>query len=161
MKIADADISSQAFIFAAIHFLANRMQVLGDRIDPTVSGKQWFVLAVISKFESAPPNIGDVAAVLGTSRQNIKKMALILERHGFLRLEKDPRDLRNIRLHLTEQCYSYFKGREQQEDAYLEGIFAGMDGEMLDTLRSGMNKLIENMDTLLKTGINIQSGMKP
>jgi len=156
LKITDVDISAQAFIFAAIHLLANRMQTLGDKIDPTISSKQWFVLAVVNKFESTPPNIGDVAAVLGTSRQNIKKMALILEKHGFLHLDKDKQDARNIRLFLTEKCYSYFKGREQQENEYLESIFAGIDDKMLTTLRSGMNKMIENIDTMLEGNTHVE-----
>jgi len=45
-----------------------------------------------------PPNIGDIADVLGTSRQNIKKIANILERQGFLKMEKDKNDLRSIQL---------------------------------------------------------------
>ena len=151
MKITDVNIPPQPFIFAAIHMLANRFQTLGDRIDPTISSKQWFVLAVVSKFEDTPPNIGDVASVLGTSRQNIKKMALILEKRGFLRLEKDAHDQRNIRLFLTEECYSYFKGREQQENAYLESIFANMDDAALTTLRGTLNTLIQNVDILIDT----------
>ena len=158
MKITDVDITTQEFIFAAIHLLANRMQTLGDKIDPTISSKQWFVLAIISKFGDTPPNIGDVATALGTSRQNIKKMALILEKRGFLRLEKDTNDLRNIRLFLTEQCYIYFKGREQQENKYLESIFADIDTETLATLRAGMNKIIENMDTLIEHSANTKQG---
>ena len=93
-----AGINYQAFIYAAIHTLANRLQVIGDKIDPALSTKQWFVLAAVSKFKDKPPNIGDIADVLGTSRQNIKKMANILERQGFLRMEKDKNDLRNIQL---------------------------------------------------------------
>ena len=149
MKITDVDIPKQAFIYAAIHVLANRMQALGDKVDPTISTKQWFVLAAVSKFNKPPPNIGDIAKVLGTSRQNIKKMANILEQRGFLKLEKDKNDLRSIQLFLTEQCNEYFKGREQQENEYLKSIFLGMNDEELAALCGGMSKLIENIDALL------------
>ena len=149
MKITDIDIPKQAFIYAAIHLLANRMQVIGDKVDPTISSKQWFVLATVSKFNNPPPNISDIAEMLGTSRQNIKKMASILEQRGFLRLEKDKNDLRSVQLFLTEQCNEYFKGREQQEDEYLENIFLGIDDETLTILCKGMGKLIENIDALL------------
>ena len=149
MKITDFDISNQAFVYAAIHLLANRLQTLGDRIDPTVSSKQWFVLAVIFKFGKTPPNIGDVAGILGTSRQNIKKMAGILEKRGLLKLEKDKEDQRNVRLILTDYCYEYLKSREPRENEYLEGIFSGMDEENLSNLRNALGKLIENMTILL------------
>lgn len=149
MKITEMDINKQAFVFAAMHMLANRFQTLGDKIDPTITNKQWFVLAAVSKFTEAPPSIGDIAVLLGTSRQNVKKMAVILERHGFLQLEKDKSDCRVIRLILTEQCLGYFKGREAQEGEYLEKIFAGIDGKMLDNLHQSISKLLENTDSLL------------
>jgi len=138
-----------AFIYGAIFSLANRMQTIGDKIDPDISVKQWFVLAVVSKFSQAPPNIGDVAGILGTSRQNIKKIAKILERKGYMQLQKDPDDLRNIQLLLTNRCYAYFKRREKQDNEYLGRIFSGIDDEMLSTLCLGMSKLVENTDRLI------------
>ena len=150
MRITEIEMSKQAFIYGAIHMLANRLQNVGDKIDPAISTKQWFVLAVVSKYEEAPPNIGDIAAALGTSRQNIKKMANILKQRGFLELEKDKNDKRSINLFLTKKCEKYFKGREQQESEYLKNIFLGVDDEMLNALCNGMGKLIENLDSLFE-----------
>ena len=155
MKFTEFDVPKQAFIYAAIHLLANRLQTVGDKIDPTISSKQWFLLVAVSKFtevRETPPNIGDIANGLGTSRQNIKKMASILEQRGFLKLEKDQNDLRRTRLLLTEQCKDYFQSREQRDDEYLERIFQGMEEEMLAQLCTGMRRLIENLDTLLERG---------
>lgn len=146
MKLTEMDINKQAFVFAAMHMLANRFQILGDKIDPTITNKQWFVLAAISKFTEKPPNISDIATLLGTSRQNIKKMAVILERRGFLQLEKGKHDWRSINLILTKQCLDYFKDREAQEDAYLDQIF---DGVELNRLYKCISKLLENTDNLL------------
>ena len=157
MKITDIDMPKQSFIYAAIHLLSNRLQTIGDRLDPTISSKQWFLLAAISKFGEQAPNLGDIAKLLGTSRQNVKKIAIILERRGFLRIEKDKNDLRTVRLFLTEQCYSYFKSREQQEEEYEERVFFGFGVEELNILSSCMLKLIENIDTLLESGINEES----
>ena len=143
-----------AFVYGAIHLLANRMQILGDKIDPTISTKQWFVLATVSKFNETPPNIGDVAKLLGTSRQNIKKMADTLEQRGYLRLEKDQNDLRSTKLFLTVSCYDYFKSREQKENEYINNLFLDIDNEMLDTLCRSMNKLIENIDRMIDNDEN-------
>ena len=149
MKITDLDIPKQAFIYAAIHLLSNRLQVIGNKVDPTISEKQWFVLAAVSKYKEALPNIGDIAKGLGTSRQNIKKMASILEQRGFLKIEKDKNDLRNLQLSLTTKCLDYFEGRKQQEDEYIKGIFHDIDEEMLDALCQGMARLMNNIDSLL------------
>ena len=157
MKITDIDMPKQAFIYGAIHMLSNRLQTVGDRIDPTISSKQWFLLAVVSKFKEAPPNVSNVAEVLGTSRQNVKKMANILEAQGFLRLGKNKSDLRSIQLFLTERCYNYFKSREKQEAEYIERIFSGIDNEALDSLCIGLIKLAENIDKLLEGDIDAES----
>jgi DNA-binding MarR family transcriptional regulator len=150
MKHTDINLEEADFIFAAIFLLANRMQIIGDKIDSSVSTKQWFVLAAVTRFIDTPPNIGDVAKLLGTSRQNIKKIANILERKGYMQLRKDPSDLRNIQLFLTDSCYDYFKSREQQENEYIKGIFFGIDDEMLKSLANGMSKLIENVDGMME-----------
>jgi DNA-binding MarR family transcriptional regulator len=151
MDLTNMNIPKMAFIYGAIFSLANRMQVLGDKIDSLISTKQWFVLASVSVFSNPPPNIGDIAKLLGTSRQNIKKITVILERKGYLKLQKDPNDLRNIQLILTDKCYEYFKSREQQENEYINIIFSGIDEKMLETLSSGMAKLIENIDGMINT----------
>ena len=149
MKITDIDVSKQEFVFAAIQILANHLQTLGDRIDPDITSKQWFMLVAIAHFKSATPNIGDIATALGTSRQNVKKMANILERHGVLRMEKDKNDLRAIQLFLTEKCFEYFQSRAHLELEYMSGLFAGIDEPLLEGLDIGIRKLMENTEMLL------------
>ena len=156
MKIEDMDMPKQTFAFAAIHMLSNRLQVVGDKIDPTISSKQWFLLATISKFTDKPPNIGDIADVLCVSRQNIKKMANILEQHGFLKMEKDKNDLRSIQLFLTDQCSDYFKGRDKLEREYMLEIFDGVDDELLAVFCNGLSKLIKNTDKILEDSTNAE-----
>ena len=155
MSMSDVDISPQEYIYMAIHMLANRLQILGDRFDPTISSKQWHVLAVISKFDKKQPNIGDIANVFGTSRQNIKKIANILQQRGFIRMEKDKNDMRSILLGLTEQCEQYYKGREQMEREYLNSVFSGLEDDELNNLKSGMSKLLSNLENLLEKGQNL------
>jgi len=150
MKYSGMTLSKKTFIYGAIFSLANRLQVLGDRIDPFVSTKQWFVLAVIAKFDKGKPNIGDIAKILGTSRQNVKKMAVILEKKGYIKLQKNKDDLRNIQLILTDKCYEYFKSREQLENEYAETIFRDMDEKVIDSLCDGINKIINNIDQLVE-----------
>lgn len=156
MKVKQMEMPKQAYIYGAIHILSNRMQTLGDKIDPTISNKQWFLLAVVSKFKETPPNIGNVAEVLGTSRQNVKKMANILEKRGFLKLEKNKSDLRNIQLFLTEKCGDYFKSREQQELEYMAHIFSDIDNKTLDSLCNGLEQLSKNIDKLLGDNTNAE-----
>lgn len=148
MKEIYNNMSQKAYIYGAIYSLSNRLQALGDKIDPEISTKQWFVLAAVSKFNDKVPNIGDIANMLGTSRQNVKKIAKILEEKGYLKLTKGKKDSRNIELVLTESCFEYFRSRENQEEEYINQLFSGIDDNMLDLLYNSMIKLVENTDRM-------------
>lgn len=148
MKLTYNDMDKPAFIYASIFVLANRLQTLGDKIDPGISTKQWLVLAMISKFKKTIPNIGDIADLMGSSRQNIKKIAVILKQRGYVELRRDEADQRNIRLILTSKCYEYFKSREQQEDRYLKQLFLDVEENMLFELCKGLTKLNKNVNRI-------------
>jgi len=147
-------LTDQAFIIGAIFSLANRLQTIGDRIDPAVTTKQWFMLAVVARFfehtlKPTPPSISEIARLIGTSHQNIKKMAVILEHKGYIEMRKDTDDLRSTLLFLTEKCYDYFKTREQQEEEYLRELFDGINNQATHALREGLHNLINSTDKVL------------
>lgn len=72
-------IQEKAFIFGAIFTLANRLQILGDKLDENITVKQWLLLATISKSEHPAPSLSEVAKTIGNSRQNVKKWLLFLK----------------------------------------------------------------------------------
>ena len=137
-------IEEKAFIFGAIFTLANRLQVLGDKFDKEITTKQWLLIASIAKHAS-PPTISEVAGQIGYSRQNIKKMAVILERQGYLVLQKDVHDARIIRIHITDKCRNHFKQREDSELEFLLTLFRDFDPSKLTGLYQGISHLAANL----------------
>lgn len=137
--------TEKAYIFGGIFTLANRLQLIGDKFDPNLTTKQWFLLAGIAQFQPKTPTISEVSAQLGSSRQNVKKMASILEREGFLVLQKDSKDARILKLCLTDKCETYFKQREAREDEFLDKLFTNFEPSLLYGLYQGLNKLAENV----------------
>ncbi len=135
----------KADIFGELFILANRLQILGDRIDPDVTIKQWLFLAVIPQCEGRAPTMTEISGMMGSSHQNAKKMALLLEKRGFVRLCGDPDDARVTRVAVTEKCEEYFKIKEPEELAFIETLFSGFSDEQLLALHSGLRKLMENM----------------
>ncbi|UNK21164.1 MarR family transcriptional regulator [Paenibacillus sp. N3/727] len=135
----------KAYIFGGILTLANRLQVLGDKLDENVTLKQWLLIAVISKFGRSSPTISEVAEMIGNSRQNVKKMALILERQGFVSLMKDDHDARIFRIHLTPKCIAYFQSRGEKEAQFMDALFDAFDENLTDGLYEGVRKLADNV----------------
>ena len=132
------------FAFGSLFLLANRVQLLGDKIDPDISIKQWLFIVVIPSCGSAP-TIMEISRALGSSHQNVKKMAVILESRGFIRLFKDPEDARITRVSLTEKCAEFFDAREDAAGEFIERLFAGFSDSEIRGLSVVMRKLSENV----------------
>ncbi|WP_054941188.1 MarR family transcriptional regulator [Paenibacillus ihuae] len=135
----------QAYILGAFLMLANRLQVLGDKLDEKITMKQWLLIAVILKSGSPAPALSALAAMIGSSRQNVKKMALLLEKQGFVALSKDEKDARILRVRLTEECRVYFAGRHREEEQFMEDLFQDFNAELTTGLFTGLTKLTDNI----------------
>lgn len=143
-------INMQAYIYGGLFALSNKLQLIGDKFDTNISTKQWFLIAIIESFQGEAPTISMASERLGSSRQNVKKMAIILENKGFLRIEKDKEDARVQRLRLTQYCTEYFAQRQECEEKYMENLFEDFDEEILLGLLKGMKKLEKNVAKMEK-----------
>lgn len=130
-----------AHIFGSLFVLANRIQILGDRIDPEMTIKQWLFIVVVSKFQGNAPTISDIANELGNSRQNVKKMALILEKKGYVTVSKDATDARVNRVSLTQKCDDYFKENDQKGEDFIMELFKDFDEPIVNGMYEGIIRL--------------------
>lgn len=79
-------------IFAGIFIQENKLHAIFDRYNE-MSSKQWLLMAVSASFD-APPVLTTLAGAMGCSRQNVKKLAVNLEKVGYIKLEKSDADAR-------------------------------------------------------------------
>ncbi len=139
------DAEKKAYVFGSIFTLANRLQLLGNRLDPQLTVKQWLFLAGVTRCESDAPTLTEVAARIGTSRQNVKKIAVILEKQGFLTLQTDPEDTRALRIRLTAACMAHLRQREGMEMRFLEEVFFGFNSREAAAFSTLIAKLERNV----------------
>ena len=118
-----SELFGSAFVLA--QHLGRRMDALLAPMDLTA--RQWLLLAVLAR-AGRPLSLSEAAAQYGSSRQNIKEIALGLERRGYLRLEADPADGRALLLHRTRLVAQAFETPDAQAQGadFLAGIFAGL-----------------------------------
>lgn len=140
-------IDKQKFIFGSIFILANKLQVIGDQYfaDNDMTTKQWLLTVMISQFNNQPPTLSEVAELMGSSHQNVKQIALKLEKKGFLCIEKDARDGRSIRLRMTEKSYSFWEKRVEQDNQYIVELFKNLDEAEINAMYTGITKLHINV----------------
>ena len=99
--------------------------------------RQWLLLAVLGRgFEGRAPSLTEAAAAYGSSRQNVKQIALGLEARGFLHLVPDARDGRTTRLELTDRVRIFDEPEGQARGrALLEAAFDGLARDDVLALR--------------------------
>jgi Transcriptional regulators len=146
-------LNRQKFIFGSIFLLANRLQAIGDQYlgKDNITTKQWFLTIMISQFQNNPPTLTEVADLMGSSRQNVKQLALKLEEKGFLIMEKDRNDARALRLKLTEQCKTYWEQRSKQDNKFIIELFSQLSESEIDAVNTGFKKLFNKIEELEKS----------
>ncbi|MFH1853598.1 MAG: MarR family transcriptional regulator [Candidatus Neomarinimicrobiota bacterium] len=145
-------LTNMASIFGSVFLLAQRWQYLGDQFLAAdgLTTKQWMLLAVLEKLFDAPPTMTEAATAFGTSRQNVKQIALKLEQRGFLKLAPDHADRRILRLVVTEQSRQYWTGRVDQDQAYMSSLFLELEDEDLNDFARIIASLCNRVQDLLE-----------
>ncbi len=141
-------LEQKAYIFAAIFTLSNKLQVLGNEFDKSITIKQWLFMVSVSKFD-APPTISEVARFIGYSRQNAKRIAADLDEIGYITIVQDKNDARASRIVLTPRCVDYFNQRDSREIEFLEKIFVEFDTDLTRSVYEGLIRLDQNINALL------------
>lgn len=141
------ELELKANIFGSFFLIANKLQIIGDNFLGELTTKQWFVIAVISKFfVNYKPTLSEVASFTGTSRQNTKQIVLKLHEKGFLNMEKDEKDNRVLRISLTEKVYEYSEKRGNKDMEFINLVFSDFTGAELKAMFIALNKFINNIE---------------
>ncbi len=134
-------ITKKRLIFSSFFILQNRMQTLFDSYLEDITSKQWLIMVIVSTFPN-PPSLSEVAEHAGCSRQNVKKIAVVLEKKGFIELITE-KETRAVRIVLKQKFYDFYKPFEEKSTIGIEKIFQGMSSVQIEELFQSLN-IIEN-----------------
>lgn len=140
-----SQMDQQVQLFGGIFLLANQLQIVGDSYLEEITTKQWFLMMIIERFGEYHPTLSEVAKELGSSRQNLKQIALKLQGKGFLSIEKDAKDSRVLRLSLTEKSQQFWAGREEQDKEFIKSLFSGVPADEIEIMLRGLTKVFSNI----------------
>ena len=124
------DLERQAELFGSVFLIAQHLTRRADRelADLGLTTRQWLLLAVLTKtLAGTSPSLSEAAEKYGSSRQNIKQIALGLEARGFVRLVPDAADARTTRIELTDRVREFDDPQMVERTAAMLGdAFAGL-----------------------------------
>lgn len=134
-------------IFSSILIIGNKLQTIFDSHIPEITLKQFMLLSIVrqSKDQLTFTQLGNL---LGCSRQNIKKLAGILMKKGFITVEQSPHDARALCICPTEKVNAYFETEFSEYQVELEYLFEVYTPEEIKTLFMLLSKLYAGIENL-------------
>jgi DNA-binding MarR family transcriptional regulator len=139
----------QAELFGTVFVLAQHLGRMTDAaLEPLgLTSRQWLLLAVLTKaFPQAHPTLTEAAAAYGSSRQNVKMIALQLRERGYLELVPDPSDRRALRLHLTPKVALFDQPSTQKRQQRLfSEVFDGLPAADVEALHALVRRWARNL----------------
>lgn len=156
-RFSDTTEKQQRAIFSALFIATNKIQTLFDKNIPQLSLKQFMLLAIVrqSKEQLTFTQLGNI---LGCSRQNIKKLAEILEKKGFITIQQSPQDPRAMCIFQTAKVEQYFEHDFSQYQKELKYLFEVYTEEEVETLFVLLSKLYAGIENLERKGTRNNNG---
>ena len=105
MKYTKDDIDltwKKKLLLSGVFIQKNRLHAIMDRYLKEVTGKQLLLMVVTDAYD-VPPDLSTLAKHLECSRQNIKKLAVSLEKSGMVNLKPSESDRRSLCVEITEK----------------------------------------------------------
>ena len=134
----------EAGIREDILLLSGFFETFGNRGMSGITPKQLRLLETIASFSADRLTLSALAEAAGSTRQNIKKMTLLLERGGWIRVQKDERDQRILRIGITESGRNAIAQASAQRLENLEEAFAGLDEKTLKAVAKALARVKKN-----------------
>lgn len=143
-------VSDAEFVFGALLVVANKMDTLLDRvlIKYNVTSKQWFLLLVVMNLFDHPPTLKEAAKEMGSSHQNVKQLALKLQKNDLLRLEKDGQDQRITRLVPTEKGFSFWTEIAPDGRKFMEAFYTRINEDKMYEARQFLTEVMKNLSNM-------------
>ena len=95
------------------------------------------------------PTFTQLGEILGCSRQNIKKLAIVLEKNGWCKILKSENDVRTSMIVETKKLTTYFSeinAYNEKKLAQLFQVFSDKELQMFYELMNKMNNFVSEME---------------
>ena len=146
----NAETQKQA-IFTSVFIIQNRLQTACDDLEEEISMKQWLLLAMASVFPT-PPTLTALGKIMGCSRQNVKKLAIALEKKGFLHVKQSSTKINAASIILDEKTLEYNEKTKESHNKVMKLLFQDFNNDEITLYYECVKKLyngvkrVERMD---------------
>jgi len=138
-------------VLVRIFQLSNKLQVFFDNQlkNEQLTGKQLLLMVAIDSFKN-DPGFSEISKRFGSSRQNVKQLALKLRKNGYVQIYTDKLDARYKAVKLTNQAKEYWRKRDESDLMFLNEMFKVVSDDNMTILQESMMKIDDTIDLLNK-----------
>lgn len=133
-------------IFSGIFIEENKLHAIYDRYND-LSCKQWLLLVITNAFDDNP-DLTKLSNAMGCSRQNVKKIALNVEKLGLITLEPSKNDKRSILVVLTSKGRETIDKIEEMSEEIHNEFFKDFTDNEIETYYKLSIKIMNGIDNL-------------
>lgn len=144
---------TEEYVLNSIFLLSNKLQLAGDNLCSDITLKQFLLLNIIKNWQEGIPNMNDLAALMGCTRQNIKNIIIPLKNKGYIKVKENNTDKRARAIVLSKKGLEYFKVNQRQRDVILRDIFKDIKAEDLNTFLKVLNNVFDNVNYIVANNI--------
>ena len=141
-------LSEEEMIYGLLFAVSNKLQACADKILPDITSRQHFLLIVLSLFKDKYPSLKEVAVVVGSSYQNVKKLADSLEKKGFIELKRDEHDKRKYNLMMTDKVSTLSAVINEETEIFMRGLYEGLTKEDLKHAIAVLMRMEQNLNII-------------
>lgn len=152
-RFSDTTENQRKAIFSTLFIAGNKLQTLFDNHIPEVSLKQFMLLTIVRQSKE-PLTLTQLGSMLGCSRQNIKKLAEVLSKKGFITITQSPDDVRAMCICPTHKAEDYFQNDFAIYQEQLQVLFSVYTDKEIETLFTLMTRLYAGIENLEKRTAN-------
>lgn len=139
------NLPNELILYGTLFSLSNRIQNIGDEFLSEITTKQHFVLMTLDLFKDKNPTLKEVASIVGCSYQNIKKIAVTLEKKGYLTIEHDISDKRKYNLIKTSKVETVSRGIQSEINHFIETLYRNISDKELACVLDVLTKMSNNL----------------
>ena len=138
-------INEKFMIYGMLFSISNRIQTLGDTRFEDITMKQHFMMIVLDMLGESPPSLKEMSEIIGCSYQNVKRMAVALEKNGYLSIVTDSTDKRRLLLKSTGRFQQLAEVNREATDEFMDMMYRGITEENLKIVLQTLMKMEQNL----------------
>lgn len=148
-RFSDTKEKQEKAIFSTLFIAGNRLQTIFDNNIPDITLKQFMLLTMVKQSEKEL-TFTQLGKLLGCSRQNIKKLAEVLAKKGYVTIQQNSSDIRAACIAPTDKMIHFFTEIFTEYEHKLSLLFEVYDEQEVKQFFYLMMKLYAGIETFEK-----------